>query len=247
MHKNPKVENIDVVILCGGLGKRLRSMVTDRPKPMAEIHDHPFLDILMQYISGFGFRRFILCTGYMGNKIKNHYKNKKRNNDVQLIVSEEKEPLGTGGAIKNAEPFISSNIFLAMNGDSICKMDMLDFLDFHKTKQATASIALAAPETEKDYGVVTIDSNNRITSFSEKTRDTGFINAGVYLFNKDILKLIPDNKYHSLEYNLFPNILDAGIYGYVTGGEVLDIGTPGRYERAKNNDFLKRIIARSRQ
>jgi len=233
MNKILKTEDINVVILCGGLGKRLRSIIADRPKPMAEVKNRPFLDILIRYVSSYGFKRFILCTGYKGEMIRRYYK--AGGGDLKIVFSEEKEPLGTGGALKNAENFIQSDVFLSLNGDSFCQMNMQDFLAFHRAKKAELSIALAAIEKDADYGVVSLGSNNRIVSFNEKgvADGNGFINAGVYLFNKDVLKSIPSDKKYSLEYELFPNILHKGIYGYITHAELIDIGTPERYETAK--------------
>jgi NDP-sugar pyrophosphorylase family protein len=222
-------ENTDVLVLCGGLGKRLRDVVQDVPKPMADIRGRPFLDILLRYVSGFGFRRFILCTGYMGEKVKQHFKEWE---NIEIHFSEEKTPLGTGGAVKYAEPYIRSDTFLVMNGDSICKIDLKDFLDFHQKKQALVSMALVEPGAEADYGSVNIDGEQRVLGFVEKKKGTGHINAGVYVFDRGVMDLIPDGTC-SLEYDVFPKVLERNVYGYVTGCRLLDIGTPERYEKAR--------------
>jgi NDP-sugar pyrophosphorylase family protein len=222
-------EDTDVLVLCGGLGKRLREVVQDVPKPMADIGGRPFLDMLLRYVSDFGFRRFILCSGYMGEKVKQYFINEK---DVEIIFSEEEEPLGTGGAVKNAEPYVKSSIFFVMNGDSICKMDMIDLLDFHQKKQALASIALVESGVEADYGLVNINDEQRVLGFLEKKKSAGYVNAGVYVFDRDLMKLMPDGAC-SLEYDVFPNVLEGNVYGYVTNCGLLDIGTPERYKRAR--------------
>jgi NDP-sugar pyrophosphorylase family protein len=235
----PRPGDIDVAIICGGLGKRLRDAVPDRPKPLAEIGGRPFLEILVDYVAGFGFRRFILCTGYRGEMIEEHLKGRE---DIELVFSREDEPLGTGGALKHAEALVGSPDFLAMNGDSLCNMDMKAFLDFHAAHAATASIALVVPKKEAEYGAVTIDGNGRVTSFTEKKKSAGYISAGVYLFSKEVLNLIPQGKESSLEYELFPSMLDSGVYGHVTGAELIDIGTAERYAKAQDfiDDMLKR-------
>lgn len=235
----PRPDEIDVAIICGGLGKRLRETVPDRPKPLAEVGGRPFLDILIDYVAGFGFKRFILCTGYGGEMIEEHLKSRK---DHEFVFSREEEPLGTGGALKHAEAVIESAEFMAMNGDSLCNMDMRAFLDFHAEHAATASIALVEPKKEAEYGAVGIDSEGRIISFSEKEKGSAYINAGVYLFSKGVFNLIPKGKEYSLEYDLFPSMLDSGIYGYVTGAELIDIGTAERYAKAQDfiDDMLKR-------
>jgi NDP-sugar pyrophosphorylase family protein len=222
-------EDTDVLVLCGGLGKRLREVVQDVPKPMADIGGRPFLDILLRHVSDFGFRRFILCAGYMGEKVKQHFKDQK---SMDIYFSEEDEPLGTGGAVKNAEPYVKSSTFIVMNGDSICKMDMIDLLVFHQSRQAITSIALVETGIESDYGSVNIDKDQRILGFFEKKKSAGYINAGVYVFDRDIMKLMPDGAF-SLECDFFPNILERNVYGYVTSCGLLDIGTPERYERAR--------------
>jgi NDP-sugar pyrophosphorylase family protein len=231
--------DIDVAIICGGLGKRLRDAVPDRPKPLAEVGGRPFLEILVDYVAGFGFRGFILCTGYRGEMIEEHLKGRR---DLELVFSREEEPLGTGGALKHAEALIGGPEFLAMNGDSICNMDMEAFLDFHAAHAATASVALVEPEKEAEYGAVSIDSAGRITSFSEKQKGSAYISAGVYMFSREVFGLIPQGKEYSLEYDLFPSMVGRGAYGYVTGAELIDIGTAERYAKAR--DFIDGMLKR---
>lgn len=239
--------NIDVVILCGGLGKRLRSVVSDKPKPMAQIGNRPFLDILLSYISSFGFKRFILCIGYKGKFIKDYYKNK--SNSLEIFFSEEEELLGTAGAVKNAEPMIKSKTFLIMNGDSFCKVNFMDFLNFHYKKKAFCSIVLVKSEKTSEFGVIEIDDSNKIVSFKEKVKTEGksLINAGIYLFEKDIFSMIPNGKSYSMEYDLFPSLVSKRFYGYISEADLLDIGTPEGYKRAEAmlsslEDFLLREL-----
>lgn len=230
-----KIKDIDVIILCGGLGKRLQSVVSDKPKPMAEIGNRPFLDILIDYIASYGFRRFILCISHKGDIIKKYYQSK--NSSLDILFSEEKELLGTAGAIKNAEKLILSGPFLVMNGDSFCQVELDKFVDFHIAKKALATIALTKIEENKDCGLVVISSSGKIKSFTEKAKiddgRLGLVNAGIYIFQRDILFLIPKDKNYSLEYDLFPALIKKGIYGYTTRANLIDIGTPERYEKAK--------------
>lgn len=231
------IKDIDVLIICGGLGTRLKNLFKDRPKPMAEINNKPFLDMLIEYITDFGFRRFILCAGHKAEVIEEYYRN--RNSGVDILISTEEAPLGTGGAIKNAQRFIKSDIFLAMNGDSFCDVDLYKFIDFHMNKKGLISIALVRNKDNADYGSVIIDDSGRIISFEEKGKkdNANMINAGIYLFNAQALSLMPTGKNFSLEYDFFPNNIDRGLYGYITEGLFIDIGTPGRYQKAKR--FLK--------
>ncbi len=229
-----KLKEVDVVILCGGIGSRLRSIVDDRPKPMAQINQRPFLDILIDYFCGFGFSRFVLCTGHMSEVIQEHYSHKK--GSFEFIVSNEQIPLGTAGSIKNAERFIQSEPFLVTNGDSFCPMNLAEFYDFHLLRQALMSMAVVESEDTADCGLVTLDSLQRISGFEEKKAKarTGYINAGIYLFQKNILSFIPTNTKYSLEYDLFPRLTNLDSFAFVSHEELIDIGTSKRYERARS-------------
>ena len=233
MSNTLKASALDVVILCGGLGTRLQSVLKDKPKPMADFNNRPFLDLLIDYVGSFGFKRFILCSGHKGDLIQDYFENK--NDGKTYITSQETSPLGTAGAIKLAEPLINSDVFLAMNGDSFCEIDLTSFMNSHHSKSALASVALAAMEDTSDYGGVDIGDSNEIISFHEKKSvpSSGWVNAGVYIFNKSILDRIPANKKGSLEQELFPSMAGNGLFGFTTQSQLLDIGTPERLERAR--------------
>ncbi len=221
----------DVVILCGGLGTRLRPVVFDRPKVLARIGGNTFLDILIGELTEQGFKNIILCTGYLKNKIKDHFNHER---DYNIAFSEEEEPLGTGGALKKAGSLIKSDPFMVLNGDSICRINFRDFYDFHVIRKATLSMALVRTKAAQDFGSVVLDGSQKITSFKEKaaSRDESLINAGIYLMQKDIFSLMPEEKRFSLEYDFFPNLIEDKCYGFITDSELIDIGTPERYEKA---------------
>ena len=224
---------MDVVILVGGEGTRLRKVLSDCPKPMAEINKRPFLDILIEHISSYGFKRFILCTGYRADFIHEYYSH--ANTSRKIIFSEETIPLGTGGAVKNAGKFIQSNPFLVMNGDSFCPVNMYEFVDFHIRMGAHLSMAVAESDNSKDFGLLALDSSQKIINFKEKIERMGksYINAGIYLFDKEVLSMIPQHVKYSLEYDLFPKLVGGKFYGFITKENLMDIGTPERYEHAK--------------
>lgn len=227
------LREIDVVILCGGLGTRLRSVVSDRPKVLANIREKTFLDILIDDITKQGFQNIILCVGYLRNQIKNHFKYDK---DYNITFSEEDEPLGTGGALKKAKLLIKSNPFIVMNGDSFCNINFREFVEYHTTKKGILSMVLATSKTAQDFGSVTVDYSKRITSFKEKVagREDCLINAGIYSMQKDIFFYMPNDAHFSLEYDLFPELIDHRCYGFIIKSELIDIGTPERYEKAIN-------------
>jgi NDP-sugar pyrophosphorylase family protein len=218
---------VDALILCGGKGTRLQSVVSDRPKVMATIAERPFLDILLQSLFDQGFLRVILAVGYLKEHIMGHY-----HTDTRIVFSEESEPLGTGGAVKHAKPLIVSDHFFVLNGDSYCTLDYRTLYDSHLAKNALISIALADPAGRHDGGNVFTDQTGRIVRFMEKLSAEGspYINAGVYVMDRRIFTVLPDAQSFSLEHDVFPHLLDHPCYGYVTASHVMDIGTPERYK-----------------
>jgi len=227
---NKDLKKIDVVVLCGGMGTRLREVINDRPKPMAEINKKPFLDILLDYISTFGFKRFIFCVGYMADVIKSYYANR---NQLEIIFSVEDMPLGTGGAIKKAQRFIHSNPFLVVNGDSLCKVDLSEFYHFHVEKNALLSMVVVESKSTGDYGLLSLDNTQRVVSFDEKGKGGGaLVNAGIYLFDKQVFSLMPSDIKFSLEYDLFTKLVGGKFYGCKMRGKLIDIGTPERFKQA---------------
>ncbi len=219
---------MDVVILTGGQGSRLRSVVSDRPKTMASINGRPFLDLLLEHLQGAGFRRFILCAGYMADYIADYY-GRSSDHTRELMISREPRPLGTAGAVKNAEPLIQGGTFLVVNGDSFCAVDLAAFREFHRKHAARASMVLSYVDEATSYGTVTRGQGDRIIRFEEKAASgPGWINAGIYLFERDVLSLIPQAVAASLERDIFPPLAGNGLHGFSTTEPVIDIGTPER-------------------
>jgi D-glycero-alpha-D-manno-heptose 1-phosphate guanylyltransferase len=221
----------DVVILCGGIGSRLQPLVSDRPKALALIDGRPFLDILIDELVLQGACRIILCVGYMRKMIIENYSNRR---NVCLEFSEEIDPLGTGGAVRNALNIIKSDPFIVMNGDSYCPINFKSLLEDHSNRNSSASIVLAPNDLSRaDVGCVVIDQSKLITSFDEKgtDRDNTYTNAGIYVFNKNNwLEPLP-NKF-SLESDFLPKIVQRRLVsGYLVSGPVCDIGTPDRYRK----------------
>lgn len=223
-------KDIDVLILCGGKGTRLNSVVSDRPKVLADINGKPFLKILIENLYLYGFRNIILCTGHM----KEQFHNEKidellhNHNDLNIILSEETKPLGTGGAIKNAEPLINSETFLVLNGDSFCNINYNIFIKYHNIQESLLSIVTAYEKHENGYGNIILSNDGRIINFNEKVR---LINTGIYLTTKKIFQYMPEGNF-SLENDFIPTILGFNCYGYITYNHLIDIGTPERYKTA---------------
>ena len=201
-----------VVILAGGLGTRLRPSTEVIPKPMIGINGKPFLEYQIDQIKNFGIENVVLCVGYLGNIIENYFKDGK-NFGVNIKYSYEQELLGTAGALKNAETLIKSDSFIVMNGDCYTNVPLPEIFSAHKIKKFPITIAVAKATNPKEQELVEIE-HGLVTKFLK--RDTPehkkhlnenlsySINAGVYVFDKKILGLIPHGKKFSLEQNIFP-------------------------------------------
>ncbi len=230
--------DVDIVILCGGLGTRLNTLLPNAPKALASINGVPFLDKLMTTVNKQGFEKFVLCVGHLKQQIIDHYS---QTTNFDISYSLESQQLGTGGAIKNALPAIKNNFFIAMNGDSFCDVSLKSLIEFHQKKNADISVVISTADNERDdVGNIAIDENYKIISFSEKSKKTVSqnINAGIYVINKSVIDSF-DAKMFSLEVDLFPKLIkNKNIYGFETNNLVYDIGTPKRYKKFINEDFL---------
>ncbi|MDH3316271.1 MAG: nucleotidyltransferase family protein [Gammaproteobacteria bacterium] len=227
---------VDAVILAGGLGTRLRSVVGDRPKPMATIRGRPFLEILVENLAREGLRRFILCVGHGREQIMGYYHGR---TDAEFVFAEEESPLGTGGAVRQATAFVRSDPFLLLNGDSFCAVDYARFLAFHEDNKAALSIVVAALHGRADGGTIDLAADRRIVRFREKTPvlsgEQAYINAGVYLLRRDLPGSWRQTVPFSLEHDVFPGLIVAErCYGFPVDSEVVDIGTPERYADAQS-------------
>jgi D-glycero-alpha-D-manno-heptose 1-phosphate guanylyltransferase len=220
-------------VLCGGLGTRLRQVLADRPKSMALISGKPFLQLLIQRLKSQGIGEVILGTGYMAEKIERYFGS---GNDLAIRIrySKEREPLGTGGALKLAEPLISDPV-LVLNGDSYVEWSLVPMAELFAAKDADAVIVLQAVDDVSRYGSVVLDRGGRIAEFVEKGArgGPGLINAGVYLLRKQIVRDLPTGTPISLEKEVFPRLLDRGVYGLVCTGPFIDIGIPEDLQRAQ--------------
>ena len=221
--------DIDAVILCGGRGTRLGNLTEDLPKPMLPVAGVPFLKILIDFLAAFSFRRIILCTGYKDHSIKRFFENYR---GLPVYFSNETGPLGTGGALKRCEPLVESNPFLVMNGDSLCRIDIPVFLEFHRRKKASVSVAVVDPGPRRDGGVILAGKDGRILAFGEKEASmNGVLNAGIYFFDRRIFEALPQNQFYSLEKDFFPKLCaKESFYAWRSPEKLYDIGTPERLD-----------------
>lgn len=223
-------------VLAGGLGKRLRSVVSDRPKPMADVLGIPFLEIIIRLLSAKGIGKFVLLVGYKADSIKKYF-NDSRFKDLGIEFSHELEPLGTGGAVKNAERFATDPTLL-VNGDTYLDINLLELYKFHKAKEALVTLSLFRATDVSRYGAVTVNADNVVTKFHEKQLNpgsSGLINAGVSLMSRSFINTLPDRNSFSMETEVFPWTIKTGrMFGLEQQGPFFDIGTPDSYREFQN-------------
>ena len=234
VHRDSLLDNIPALLLVGGMGTRLRSVLSSKPKPLAPVGEIPFLELLVLQLRSQGIRRMVMCTGHQADQIKQEFGDG-RKWDVSIEYSNEPLPMGTAGAIKLAEPFLLETAdFLVMNGDSFLELDFRQFIRFHQERGGWASIAVRRVPDAARYGTVHLDELNRVVRFSEKmgNQEPGVVNGGVYLFKRAILEHIPEGT-ASLEKDVLPGILEHGVVAFEQHGMFIDIGTPEDYARAQ--------------
>jgi D-glycero-alpha-D-manno-heptose 1-phosphate guanylyltransferase len=232
------LNEVTAVILAGGLGKRLRPVVSDRPKVLANVLGRPFIEHLFERLAGYGIRRTVLCAGFMADLLDAAYR--EGFGDMDIAISRERELLGTGGAVRNALPLVESDPALVLNGDSYCTADFGAFYARHREAGSDRSMLLIRCGDCSDYGRVETDGDGRVRAYIEKdgSAGPGWVNAGVYLLSTAAIASIPAGGPVSMERNVFPSWIPEGILGVQLEGGFLDIGTPERLAQAE--DYLTR-------
>ena len=227
---------MQAILLCGGMGTRLRSVVSDRPKPMADICGKPFLQYLLEMLRDKGITEVIFALGYMGEMIEEYFQDGSAFG-LKIAYSYEEEPLGTGGAIRNALPKILEEEVLVLNADTYFPMDYQGLLRFHQENDGDFSLATRAVPDISRYGAVRRDAAGRILAWNEKLEDggqplAGEINGGIYVMKKSLIAEIPEGK-QSLEQDCIPKWLSEGkrIFGLPFEGYFMDIGIPEDYRQ----------------
>ncbi|KKM13014.1 hypothetical protein SY88_00110 [Clostridiales bacterium PH28_bin88] len=223
------------VILAGGLGTRLRPVVSNVPKSMAIIAGKPFLEYQVNWLAAQGVCDIVFCLGYMAEKIKEHFGDGAAFG-VHIEYSVEDKPLGTAGALGLARHLLSPT-FLVLNGDTFLDVLVEQVLGFHLAKEAVLSLVMVQVNDMAPYGEIVTDDRGKVLTFCEKGRQgAGLINAGIYIMEKSILDIVPVGQTCSLEEEILPRLLEQGqpVYGFVHKGFFLDIGTPENYKRAQN-------------
>lgn len=233
---------MEAILLCGGLGTRLRSVVSDRPKPMADIAGKPFLHYLVKMLSESGVKHLIFALGYMGEQIETYFKSGE-DYGLSISYSYEDSPLGTGGAIRNALSNVSGENVLVLNADTYFHTDYESLLREQLKNKAAMTIASRKIEDISRYGAILKDESGRILRWNEKmssdqveTPRPGEINGGIYVMQKSLIEKIPEGK-QSLENDCIPAWLEDGLYlqAIPSDGYFMDIGIPEDYAQFKED------------
>ncbi len=228
------LNDIDTVVLAGGLGTRIKDALGDTPKLLAPIGGTPFLDIIVNRLKLAGAGRVILGLGHLADKVISHL-DAHPPEAIDIVPMIEPEPLGTAGALRFLAPHIETDPVLVMNGDSFFDSDLCDFVQAHEKSGMTASILCARVEDTTRYGRIKISPEGRVDAFLEKDPDQagpGVINAGVYLFSGDMMETINAIEGPSLETDVFEALPPGTLGAVVSDGAFIDIGTPEDLARA---------------
>jgi NDP-sugar pyrophosphorylase family protein len=234
MSESAGMTGTTAVVLAGGLGTRLRIEVPDLPKVLAPVNGRPFLAYLLDRLASAGIRRAVICVGYRSHQVVEAFGPVYGRSRLELVYAVETRLRGTGGALRGALLHLDSDPVLVLNGDSYAEADLTDFYARHVSTGSPVSIMLVHAEETERFGRVATDAAGVVTGFFEKSGGAGpgWINAGVYLLSRAFIASVPEGQVVSLEHDLFPRWVGAGLRGVRSPGRFIDIGTPASYRRA---------------
>jgi mannose-1-phosphate guanylyltransferase len=223
---------MQALILAGGEGTRLRPLTLTVPKPVVPLVNSPFISYMLEWLRRHGVDDVIMSCGFMADGVRAVLGDGARLG-VRLRYVEERQPLGTGGALKFAEELLDDR-FLMLNGDVLTDIDLTAQLAQHEQTGARATLALVPVENPSAYGLVRCNPDRSVEAFVEKPSpdeiDTNLINAGAYVLERDVLEtMAPAGTNISIEREVFPTLVGSGLYGFAASGYWLDIGTPRSY------------------
>ncbi|HHE36359.1 MAG TPA: hypothetical protein ENL16_00920 [Candidatus Woesearchaeota archaeon] len=222
------------IILAGGKGTRMKPMTNFLPKPMLRIQDKPTLEHNIDLLKRHGIKDIIISVGYKGEKIKEYFGDGSQLG-VNITYVEEKTPLGTGGPLNLVKGKINET-FILMNGDELKDIDLEDMFMFHRKNKGLATIALTTVEDPSNYGVAVMNGHKIMTFIekpSKKQASSKLINAGLYILEPEVLKMVPEG-FSMIENDIFPRLAtNEKLLGYVFSGQWFDTGTPERFEKAE--------------
>lgn len=231
----PGAGDVTAIVLSGGMGTRLRSVLPDLPKSLAPVQGRAFIDHVLDGLSAQGIRQVVLATGFKAQAVEEHCGDGSRWG-VTITYSREDEPLGTGGAIRLAEPLCEGDPVLAMNGDSLVQLNLEQMLAEHTASGTAVTVAVCRVHDKRRFGSVDVADDGRVLGFSEKGEaGTGWVNAGVYAIDRRTLRDLPTGNL-SMEHDVLPQLASSGrVTAFKLSGDLLDIGTPESLARSQRD------------
>ncbi|MEQ2425607.1 nucleotidyltransferase family protein [Enterocloster hominis (ex Hitch et al. 2024)] len=234
---------MQAILLAGGLGTRLRSVVSDRPKPMALIEGRPFMEYVTRELVRSGMTDIIFAVGYKGTMVEEYFGDGERFG-FHASYAYEETLLGTAGAIKNAGRFVTEERFFVLNADTFYQIDYTRLKRLQDSLDLDMALVLREVPDVSRYGQAILDEKGFLTAFNEKTEETrmGTINGGIYLMRRSLMDTIPEGKV-SLENDMIPKWLreGKGLGGFVNDGYFIDIGIPEAY-RQFQEDVRNQVV-----
>jgi mannose-1-phosphate guanylyltransferase len=227
---------MQAIVLVGGEGTRLRPLTASVPKPALPLVDRPFLAYLIEWLAGHGVGEAFLACGFMPDVLREALGEESRAG-VRLRYFAEPLPLGTAGAIRFVADQLGDELddrFLALNGDVLADLDLTALSAAHESRGARATIGLHPVPDAAPYGLVRCGEEGEVLAFLEKTGEhlPGEINAGAYVLDRSVLDPVPSGERVSIERDVFPRLVGAGLHALLLEGYWMDIGTPRRYLQA---------------
>lgn len=233
---------MEAIILAGGSGTRLRSLVNDLPKPMASVQGRPFLEWQLAHLQRKGIDRVILCIGYLAEKIASYFGRGHRG--MKIIYSQEERPLGTGGAIRLAFQKIHSSCCLVLNGDSLFDVDLAAMGKMHAGQSPDLTMALKVMDQAGRFGSVALGEDGRVMAFEEKAKaaERRLVNGGVYMASPRLFEGTDLPEAFSFENDfLAPMSQQRRFKGFLSDGFFIDIGVPEDYRRAQTEPYFQTL------
>src|ERR1700683_5123351 len=222
---------MQAVILVGGEGTRLRPLTSTVPKPVVPLVDRPFISFMLEWLHAHGIDDVIMSCGFLATSVRNVLGDGSAYG-IRLRFVEEPDPRGTAGTLKFAESLLDER-FLMLNGDVLTDIDLTEQIAQHEKTGAKATLALVPVEDPSAYGLVHLEDDHAVREFVEKPSsdriDTNLISAGASVLERSILELVPPDLNVSIEREVWPRLIGAGLYGFPADAYWLDIGTPERY------------------
>ncbi len=217
---------MQAIILSGGFGTRMRPLTYTTPKPLLPLLNKPLIHRLIDSLPE-EVDEIVLAANYKIEMLRDYFEEVKLDEKVHVV--DEPEPRGTGGAVKNVEEYIDDT-FIVINSDVVSSLNFEDYLDFYRQKDGMGAISAWSVDNPEEFGIMDVNGNSRIRRFQEKPEPeeafSNLINAGHYILEPEVLDRIPAGEKVSIEREIFPKLLEDGMYGYEFDGYWIDCGRP---------------------